>query len=163
VALVYLGATFAAAGHDEEAAGAWQTSLVDGSDFPQIYEWLGDTLMRTHDHAQARAILEEATAKWPADVRFARPLALLYATFGQGREAVRTLERYLSVNRTDQDALVLGVEWIYQLHVAGAVAHTAAADLKLAQDWAAAYAAAKGPQTALVKQWMQAIEKNDRP
>ena len=63
----------------------------------------------------------------------------------------------------DQEALALGVEWIYQLHTARAVAHSPSADLKLAQEWAAAYAAAKGPQAALVKQWIEAIEKTDRP
>ena len=60
-ALAYLAATFAAAGHDAEAASAWQTALIDGSDLPQIYVWLGDALMRTRNLAQARAILEEAS------------------------------------------------------------------------------------------------------
>ena len=44
--LAYLAAVFAAAGRDDQATGAWQTSLIDGSDFPQIYEWLADALMR---------------------------------------------------------------------------------------------------------------------
>src|SRR5205823_2267477 len=39
-AMTYLAAVFAASGHDAEAASAWQTALVDGSDLPQIYEWL---------------------------------------------------------------------------------------------------------------------------
>ena len=50
--------------------------------------------MRNHDYAAARTMFEEAAAKWPADARFAKPLAMLYAMFGRGREAVRTLERY---------------------------------------------------------------------
>jgi len=52
--------------------------------------------MRLRNLSQARSILEEAVVKWPSDLRFAKPLALLYATFGQGREAVRTLERHLA-------------------------------------------------------------------
>ena len=36
----------AAAGRDDQATGAWQTSLIDGSDFPEIYAWLADALMR---------------------------------------------------------------------------------------------------------------------
>ena len=51
-ALAYLAATFAAAGHDAEAASAWQTALIDGSDLPQIYVWLGDALMRTRNLAR---------------------------------------------------------------------------------------------------------------
>jgi tetratricopeptide (TPR) repeat protein len=160
--LAYLAACFAAAGHDTEAASAWQTSLIEGSDLPQIYEWLGDALIRKRDLAQARAVLEEATAKWPADVRFARPMALIYATFGQGREAVRSLERYLGNHPSDTDALFLGVEWIYQLRLAGTFAHSSAEDLKLARKYADGYAKTKGPRTALVKQWMEFLDGRKR-
>ena len=89
-ALTYLAATFAASGHDREAASAWQTALIDGAEIPEIYQWLGDTLLRVHDLPHARAVLEEAVGKWPTDPRFAKPLAMLYATMGLGREAVRT-------------------------------------------------------------------------
>jgi VWFA-related protein len=159
-ALAYLAATFAASGHDAEAAAAWQTSLIDGSRFPEIFLWLGDALLRTRQLAEARTVLEEAASKWPADLRFAKPLALVYATFGQGREAVRTLERYLSTDQNDSEALALGVEWLYHLHAAGAVARTAAEDLALATTWANRYAGANGPLAALVGQWLQALQGN---
>lgn len=161
-ALAYLAASFAASGHDVEAAGAWQTALIGGADVPQIYLWLGDALMRTRELAPARTILEEALAKWPSDVRFTKPLALLYATFGQGREAVRTLARHLEADRADREALLLGVEWIYILHSSGAVARTRADDVKLARSYAEAYARAKGPQVELVKQWMEFLEARAR-
>ena len=158
-ALTYLAAVFAAAGYDAEASRAWQTALVDGGDFPEIYQWLGDALMRTRNLAEARGILEEAAGKWPSDLRFAKPLAYLYATFGQGREAVRTLQRYLSEHSEDIDALLLGVQWIYELHQSGASAQTRAEDVKAARGYASAYEKAKGPQVALVKQWMDFLEK----
>jgi tetratricopeptide (TPR) repeat protein len=160
--LAYLAAAFAAAGHDLEAASAWQTALIGGDELPQIYLWLGDALMRTRDLAQARTILEEAAAKWPSDLRFTKPLALLYATFGQGPEAVRTLERYLSDRHDDVEALFLGVEWIYQLHSAGAVAQTRAEDVKVARGYASAYEKARGPQVNLVKQWTDYLEGRKR-
>jgi predicted Zn-dependent protease len=160
--LAYLAAVYAASGHDVEAAAAWQTALIDGDEYPQIYLWLGDALMRTRDLAQARTILEEGAAKWPSDLRFTKPLALLYATFGQGREAVRTLERYLSDRHDDVEALYLGVEWIYQLHAAGAVAQTRAEDAKLARGYANAYEKAKGPRINLVKQWIDFLEGRKR-
>src|SRR5439155_12344622 len=103
--LVYLAVCFAASGHDTEAASAWQTALVDGSDIPQIYQWLGEALLRTHALTEARSVLEEAAGRWPSDGRFTRPLAYVYASFGKGREAVRTLERYLAGDRPDGDAL----------------------------------------------------------
>jgi VWFA-related protein len=157
-ALAYLAVSFAAAGHDVEAASAFQTALVDGEDLPQIYDWLGGALMRNHDFGEARAIYEEATGKWPSDLRFSKPLAMLYATFGRGREAMRTLERYLSERRNDREACYVGVQWLYTLHSSGAVVHSRAEDLQLARDYAGAYERAKGPQAPLVRQWVTFLE-----
>jgi VWFA-related protein len=161
-ALTYLAAVFAAAGYDTEAASTWQTALVDGGDFPQIYQWLGDALMRTRHLAEARTILEEAAEKWPADLRFAKPLAYVYATFGQGREAMRTLRRYLAEHAEDVEALGLGVQWTYELHQTGADARTRAEDVAAARTWANLYEKAKGPQRALVRQWIEFLEKPAR-
>lgn len=157
--MAYLAAVYAATGNDPQAAGAWQTTLIDGGRFPDIYEWLGDTLMRSHELAEARTVLEEAASKWPGDVRFTKPLALLYAVFGQGKEAVRSLERWIEAHPDDASAQALGVQWIFRLHEAGASAHTPAEDLELARAWAAAYEKTKGPQLALVKEWMANLEK----
>jgi len=156
--LAMLAAAFAAAGHDREAASAWQTALVNGTDFPQIYHWLGEALLRNHDFGEARAIYEEAAGKWPTDPRFTKPLAMLYGTFGKGREAVRTLERYLEARDDDRDAYYYAVQWFYTVHAGGAVVHNAAEDLKRAREYADAYARAKGPQLALVKQWVEYLE-----
>jgi VWFA-related protein len=158
--LSYLAAVFAAAGRDDQAAGAWQTALVDGSDLPQIYEWLGDTLLRTRRLAEAQAILEEATTKWPADGRFSKPMAIVYATFGQGQRAVRTLERYIEAHPDDMDALQMGVEWLYHLRLSNTAAHSRTEDLKLARTYADAYVKTKGQQQALVRQWVEYLEKN---
>jgi predicted Zn-dependent protease len=135
---------------------------VDGDDLPQIYEWLGGTLMRNHDFAEARAMFEEAAGKWPSDVRFAKPLAMLYAMFGRGREAVRSLERYLSDRTDDRDAYYVAVQWLYTLHSTGAVVHSRAQDVQLAREYAAAYEQASGPQVPLVKQWIGFLEGEKR-
>ncbi len=156
--LVFLAASFAAAGKDHEAASAWQTALVDGTDLPQIYVWLSEALLRTHDFGGARAILEEAVGKWPADTRFTKPLAMLYGTFGRGREAVRTLERYLDDRQDDRDAYFLAVQWIYTVHSGGAVVHSRAEDRKRAHEYAEAYLRSRGPQAALVKQWVDYLD-----
>jgi VWFA-related protein len=156
--LAYLAAVFAAAGRDDQASGAWQTALVDGSDLPQIYGWLADALMRQRRLAEARAVLDEALTRWPADVRFVKPLAMIAATFGQGPQAVRLLARHLEAHPDDVDALQLGVEWIYHLKLAHAAARTPAEDIALARTYADAYAKAKGPQQALVGQWIKYLE-----
>jgi len=158
--LAYLAAVFAAAGRDDQATGAWQTSLVDGSDFPQIYEWLSDALMRTRRMAEARAVLDEAMTRWPGDLRFVRPMAMLAATFGEGPQASRLLARYIEAHPNELDLLQTGVEWLYHLRLAHAAARTPADDTKLARSYADAYTKAKGTQQALVKQWMDYLEKN---
>ena len=107
---------------------------------------------------RAIAIFEEALAKWPADIRFAKPLAMLYATFGRGREAVRTLERYLGGHPEDRDACYFAVQWLYTVRSAGAVVHNRAEDLELARQYVAAYEKASGPQLPLVKQWLNFLE-----
>jgi tetratricopeptide (TPR) repeat protein len=162
VPLVYLAAAFAAAGRNIEAASAWQTALIDGSDYSQVYQWLGDALMRERDLGAARTILEEAVGKWPSDPRFTKPLALLYGTFGRGREAVRTLERYISEREDDRDAYYMAVQWIYTVHSEGAVVHGRAEDVKLARAYADRYAKASGPQLPLVKQWVEYLENEGR-
>jgi VWFA-related protein len=161
-ALAYLAASFAAAGRDEEAAGAWQTALIDGSDVPQIYEWLADTLVRERDYTAARSILEEAVGRWPSDTRFGRTLALSYATLGKGRDAIRVLDRYIADGRRDPDLLFLMVEWLFQVHSSRAVVINGAADLAMARSYAAEYAKANGPKQALVKQWVDFLA-NEKP
>jgi VWFA-related protein len=160
--LTFLAASFAAAGHDREAASAWQTALVDGTEFMQIYDWLGAALLRNHDFGEARAIYEEAVGKWPTDPRFTKPLAMLYGTFGRGREAVRTLERYLDERQDDREAYYYAVQWLYTVHAGGAIVHTPAEDLKRAKEYADAYARANGPQLALVKQWVDYLENGQK-
>ena len=160
--LTYLAATFAASGHDLEAASAWQTALIDGSEFSDIYVWLADTLLRIHDLGQARTILEEAAQKWPSDDRFMKPLALMYATFGQGQQAVRALERHLAAHPDDIEATYMCLEWLYHLNLAGTPAQSKAEDVKVARGYAARYEKARGPQLPLVKQWMDYLEGRRR-
>ncbi len=61
--LTYLAAVFAAAGHDAEAASAWQTALDRRFGHGGDLWWLGDALLRSADLAQARTILEEAVSE----------------------------------------------------------------------------------------------------
>jgi hypothetical protein len=161
-AATYLAATFAASGHDTEAASAWQTALIGGSEMPQIYLWLGSALLRTHDFSRARSTLEDARRRWPADARFARPLAVLNATTGRGYEAFQLLQQYLAANHDDADALYLGVQWIYQIHLNGGSTRDRAADLKLAQTYADEYKQANGAKPLLVTQWLDYLAKSER-
>ncbi len=75
--LTYLAATYAASGHDLEATSVWQTALIDGYEYAQIYEWLADAFIRIRNFDQARSLLKEATEKWPNDSRFSIGLTAL--------------------------------------------------------------------------------------
>jgi len=157
-ALAYLGVTYAAAGRDTQAASVWRTAMAGADDTPQLYEWLGEALIRLKSSGEARPVFEEAMTRFPADERFARPLAMLYATFGKGLDAVRLLEKSIE-KRTDQAALFLAVEWIFNAHRGGAVVHDRAEDTRLAHQYAAQYLKAGGLNEPLVKQWLNYLDK----
>ena len=158
-ALAYLGVTYAAAGRDTQAANVWRTAMAGADDMPQLYEWLGESLMRLKSSGEARPVFEEAMTRFPADERFARPLAMLYATFGKGLDAVRLLEKSIAKRADDQAALFLAVEWIFNAHRGGAVVHDRAEDARLAHQYAAQYLKAGGLNEPLVKQWLSYLDK----
>ena len=157
--LAYLGVTYAAAGRDQQAASVWRTSLSGADDVPQVYVWLGDALLREKALAEARPVIEEAVERWPMDTRFARPLAMLYATFGKGVEAVRLLDQSLRDNPDDQPSLFKCVEWIFNTHRAGFVVRDRAEDLRMAHAYAEQYLKAGGQNEPLIRQWLNYLDK----
>jgi VWFA-related protein len=157
--LAYLGVTYAAAGRDEQATSVWRTSLAGADDVPEVYVWLGDALLRLKSLGEARPIIEEAAERWPMDARFARPLAMLYASFGKGVDAVRLLDQTLRDNQADQTALFKCVEWIFNAHRAGFVIHDRAEDRRLAHLYADRYLKAGGLNEPLIKQWLGYLDK----
>lgn len=160
VPLVYLAATFAAAGHDQQAAAAWVTALATNDELPEIYQWAAEASLRIHDVQQAQSLLEEAAQRWPDDVRWARPLAILYATVGRGQDAIAQLERHLGAHPDDQEALKLAVRWLFELHSAGASAHPD--DLSRARQYAEAYQKLGGGDLPLVQRWVEFLEREKR-
>jgi len=158
-ALVYLGVTYAAAGRESQATGAWRTAMVGADDVPQLYEWLGESLLRQRSSGEARPVFEEAASRFPEDDRFHRPLALLYATFGKGIDAVKLLEKSLEKRQDDSNSLFLVVEWIFNAHRGGAVVHDRAEDVRLAHQYATQYVKSGGLNEPLVKQWLSYLDK----
>ena len=159
VSLAYLAAAFAAAGYDTEAAAAWQTVLPRADDVPELYEWLGESLMRKRLYAEARPILEDAVERWPSDTRFARTLALLYAAGGNAGDAVQGMERFLGDHPSDARAQFLTLQWLFTIHSAGTAVHGRVEDLSLARGLAERYLATKEPNLPLVRQWLDYLEK----
>ncbi|MBI4476567.1 MAG: VWA domain-containing protein [Acidobacteria bacterium] len=154
-ALVYLGACYAAAGRDGEAVGAWQTSLSLDAEAPATFHLLADALFRMNDGAQALAILQEATEKWPDAEEFLRPLATAYAMTGRHADAFTALERHLTKHPTDADGLFLALRMIYEAHLIGRPLVGAQEDRERLAKYAKAYAQAKGPHQPIVNQWVR--------
>jgi hypothetical protein len=115
--------------------------------------------MRLKSSGEARPVFEEAIERFPAEDRFARPLAMLYATFGKGVDAVRLIERALAKRQDDSALLFLAVEWIFDAHRGGAVVHDRVEDARLAHEYAAQYLKASGLNEPLVKQWLAYLDK----
>ena len=158
-AAFYLGSCYAAGGRDQEAVGAWQLSLVTQSDAPFIFTLLADALLRLRDVPQALDVLNEAAAQWPEDDEVEIRIATAYALSGKRAEALEKFEAYLAKHPDDQDRHFLALRTLYEARASGKPVRTAEEDRALFTRWAAAYAATKGPQQALVDQWMRAMSR----
>jgi VWFA-related protein len=158
-AAFYLGACYAAGGRDRDAAGAWQTSLITESSAPFVYTLLGDALLRLRDADQAIDILTEARALWPADDEVTIRLGTALVMANKRTEALKVLEPYLATHPSDHERLFLALRALYEARSSGRPIGTLETDRALFGRYADAYAAAKGPQQALVGQWRKYVEK----
>ena len=158
-AAFYLGAVYAAAGRDREAAGAWQTALITESNAPFVYTLLGDALLRLRDSEQAIDVLTEARKLWPAndDVGVRLATALLRAS--KSGEAMSILQPYLDSHPSDPDWLFLGLQALYETRTANRAIESRDADRARFLRYADAYAAARGPQQPLVDQWRRSFDR----
>jgi VWFA-related protein len=159
-AAFYLGSCYAAAGKDRDAVGAWQTSLITEGDAPFIYTLLGDALLRLREIGQAEDILKEAASIWPDNDQVQLRYGTVLAMAGKQMEAVERLEPYLAKHPDDQERLFVVLRAIYEARAAGKSIKSAADDRATFAKYAAAYAAAGGPQQALVDEWKKFIDKH---
>jgi VWFA-related protein len=156
-AAFYLGSCYAAGNRDQQAVGAWQMSLVTESDAPFIFTLLGDALLRLKDINHALEILNEASAVWPDNEEVQVRLAATLAMAGRRAEALQILEPYLEKHPEDAERHYLGLRTIYEARADKKPIRSAEEDRALFTRWAKAYAAAKGPQQAIVDQWAKAM------
>lgn len=161
-AMAYLAGCYAGGGRDDEATGAWKTSLAGFEETPLVYALLIDAAMRMGDTRAAREALNEAGALWPGDDGFTRRHAWLLLAIGRPVEAYGILDGYLARHPDDEPVLLRAVQGIYQLAIAGGQVESAAQDLARARRYSAAYERVNGAQLALVKTWIAYLEKRTR-
>jgi tetratricopeptide (TPR) repeat protein len=158
-AVFYLGACYAAGRRDREAIGAWQTSLITESSAPFIYTLLADAMVRQKDHTAALDILNEAATLWPASDDVQMRLGSTLAAAGQGREALEVLDKYLAKHPADHERLFIAMRVIHDTRATGRSITGTVEDKERFAKYAAAYAAAKGPQQNTVDQWKRVIDR----
>lgn len=158
-ALFYLGACFAAAGRDQEAAVRWSAALGGADNVPLEYAALGDALFRMGEIGKAITPLREALSKWPEEDQLRRRLATAYAITLQHKEALATIEPYVARHPSDHEAILLALYAIYASAVVGQPLVGGAEDRERMTRYAAAYAAAKGPHETVISSWAEFVKK----
>ncbi|HEV3215943.1 MAG TPA: VWA domain-containing protein [Vicinamibacterales bacterium] len=151
----YLGACYAAAGKDREAITNWDRARAANVPVPAIGAIIGEAWIRLGQPGQAIAPLADALARQPQNDALRKDLAIAQSRTGQHPEAYATIAPYLARNENDTDALIVALQAIYQAHAEGKSIGTADEDKAKAVEYAHAYAAAKGPNQALVDKWLQ--------
>ena len=125
----------------------------------EVHAWIIDALLRTKRYGEGRTATEAAQARWPADTRFARPLAVLRATGGNAREAILALDRYLEQPRSDEASLFLALTWMFEARRAGLAVRDRSDEIRMARSYAAQYAALNGTRQPLVRLWVDYLER----
>jgi VWFA-related protein len=151
-AAFYLGAVFAAAGRDRDAAGTWQLALGTEPRPAIAYTLAAEARIRDNQPDAAIDILKPAYARTPTDDEIGRRLAMAYLLTSRYSEALPIVDGYLSRHPTDQDFLFAGVVSQYEVVRAGAILSNA--DRDRIRRWANAY---RGPQSALVEKYLQTM------
>jgi VWFA-related protein len=151
-AAVYLGACYAAAGRDRDAAGVWQFAIGTEPRPAAVHILAADARLRDGQPGSAADILKPAYERSPADDELSRRLALAYVMAGHHAEALPVLGSYLSRHGADQELLFAAVLAHYEASRAGQIASTA--DRAQLQKYAAAY---KGPHAALVAKYLETM------
>jgi VWFA-related protein len=150
-AAVYLGACFAAAGRDRDAAGVWQIALGTEPRPPEVYAMAADARMRDGTLDAAIEILRIGYER-VRDEQLGRRLAVAYAVNGRYAEALPLLDAHLLRQPADQDALFGAIVGQYELVRTGQVLSNV--DRAKVKRYAEAY---NGPQKNLVAKYVEAM------
>jgi VWFA-related protein len=153
LASFYLGACYAAAGRDREALANWERAKAAQLALPALPVVIAEAYLRQGQPAKAIGPLGEALASQPQNDVLRKNLAVAQSRLGQHEQAYATITPYLERNGTDADALMVALQAIYQVHAEGRSIGPADRDKAIA--YAKAYAAAGGPNQALVEKWIQ--------
>jgi hypothetical protein len=154
-AAFYLGATFAAAGRDRDAAGVWQMAIGAEARPLFAYTLLVDARLRDDQPASVIDVLKPAYQRTPTDDEIGHRLMAAYLMTGRFEEALPVLDGYLSRNPTEQTALLAAVYAQYQVATREHLVLPASDVSKLA-GYVRAY---EGPYKALLAKYVEMMRQ----
>jgi VWFA-related protein len=154
-AAFYLGAAFAAAGRDRDAAGIWQLAMGKEQRPPITYILLADARLRDGQSDSVVDVLKPAHEQNPADEEIGQRLTAAYLMTGRYAEALPLLDSFLAKHPTDQVALFAAVFAQYHVVTRERLAVSAADQAKLAR-YVRAY---QGPYQPLLAKYLEIMRR----
>ena len=148
-AAFFLGACYAAAGRDQDAAGTWQLALGKEQRPMSAYLVAADARLRIGQAQSAIDILKPAFDRAPTNDDLARRLATAYAMTNRHSDALTVLDAYLLRHPDDQDMLFVAIASQYEAVRGGQILSNI--DRDKVQKYAAAY---QGPNRSLVDKYL---------
>jgi tetratricopeptide (TPR) repeat protein len=156
-AMVYLGACYAAAGKDKDAANAWRTALIKEGDAASLHRLLTDALLRQGRADMALETVAGARTRWPEDGAFKRQFAIAALAGGKPADGLNALDELIAARAADEASLALGLLTIYEAFQNGRPIETAEQDRARMLRLAGLYREQGGPSMALVDMWLAAV------
>jgi VWFA-related protein len=158
-AMVYLGACYAAAGKDREAAGAWRTALIKEGDATALHVLLAEAQLRQGRPDLALQTLDAARERWPADEALKRPFVLAALSAGEHADGLEALDELVAARAEDEPLLEVALLVLYEAFVAGDPIEGVEQDRARMARLAEAYRARGGQSLALVETWLAATTR----
>lgn len=152
-AAFYLGAAYAAAGRDRDAAGIWQSAFGTEARPAAVYVYAADARLRDGLAPAAVDILKAAYAREPSHDEIATRLGIALVIAGQHIDAIPVIDSVLVRRPTDPFYLSAAIVAHYEAVRGGMVLSTA--DRAKLRKYGAAY---QGPEQALLDTYLDTLE-----
>jgi VWFA-related protein len=155
-AMVYLGACYAAAGNDKEAAGAWRTALIREGDAAPLHVLLADAFLRQGRGDLALQTLQDARTRWPQDTAVKQRYVMAALQSGKYVEGLQAVDELIDTHVEDESSLALALLVLYESIVNDRPVQSAEEDRARMTRLADVYRTHGGPSVALVDTWVAA-------
>jgi Flp pilus assembly protein TadD len=152
-AAFFLGACFAAAGRDRDAAGVWQYAIGSEPRRTRCMRWPRMRGCATVRPGRPSTFSSFAYERTPADDLIVRRLAMAYVVMARHADALPLLDTYLQRQPTDEEALFAAVLAQYEVVRAGQT--LSSVDRAKMRRYAAAY---RGTERALVDKYLEVMQ-----